>query len=89
MKKSRKLDHVGLLNIFLIYNIEKLWACLAKSDQAQFWVGVQRGQSYLMGRRCLFSLGHPSSDGVKIKMLYGVDALHRPASHPIFSYWVG
>ena len=20
---------------------------------------------------------------------YGVDALHRPASHPIFSYWVG
>ena len=32
---------------------------------------------------------HPSSDGVTIKMPYGVDVLHRPASHPIFSYWVG
>ena len=34
-------------------------------------------------------VGHPSSDGVTIKMPYGVDALHRPASHHIFSYWVG
>ena len=34
-------------------------------------------------------VGHPSSDRVTIKMPYGVDALHRPASHPIFSYWVG
>ena len=34
-------------------------------------------------------VGHPSSDGVTIKMPYGVDVLHRPASHSIFSYWVG
>ena len=34
-------------------------------------------------------VGNPSSDGVMIKMPYGVDVLHRPASHPIFSYWVG
>ena len=34
-------------------------------------------------------VGHPSSDGVSIKMPYGVDVLHQPASHPIFSYWVG
>ena len=34
-------------------------------------------------------VGHPSSDGVTIKMPYGVDVLHRPASHPIFSYWIG
>ena len=34
-------------------------------------------------------VGDPSSDGVVIKMLYGVDVLHRPPSHPIFSYWVG
>ena len=34
-------------------------------------------------------VGHPSSDGVTIKMPYGVDVLHWPASHPIFSYWVG
>ena len=34
-------------------------------------------------------VGHPSSDGVTIKMPYGVDVLHQPASHPIFSHWVG
>ena len=35
----------------------------------------------------LFS--HPSIDGVTIKMPYGLDVLHQPASHAIFSYWVG
>ena len=60
----------------------------------KYWVGVQQGQSYLMGRRCLFSslalVGHPSSDGVTIKIPYGVDVLlHHPLSHPIFSYWIG
>ena len=34
-------------------------------------------------------VGHPSSDGFTIKMPYGVDVLHQPALHPIFSYWVG
>ena len=34
-------------------------------------------------------VGDPSSDGVTIKMPYGVDVLHQPALHPIFSYWVG
>ena len=29
-------------------------------------------------------VGHPSSDGVTIKIPYGVGVLHRPASHPIF-----
>ena len=29
-------------------------------------------------------VGHPSSDGVTIKMPYEVDVLHRPASHPYF-----
>ena len=33
-------------------------------------------------------VNHPSS-GVTIKMPYGVDVLHQPALHPIFSYWVG
>ena len=31
-------------------------------------------------------VGHPSSDGIMIKMPYGVDVLHQPALHPIFSY---
>ena len=31
-------------------------------------------------------VGHPSSDGVTIKIPYGVDVLlHQPASHPIFT----
>ena len=34
-------------------------------------------------------VGNPSSDGVMIKVLYRVHSLHQPASHPIFSYWVG
>ena len=37
----------------------------------------------------LILVGHPSSDGVPIKKLYGLDVLQQPASHPIFSYWVG
>ena len=28
-------------------------------ETLKYWVGVQRGQSYLMGRRYLFSLGWP------------------------------
>ena len=39
----------------------------------KYWVGVQWGQSYLMGRRCLFSLGWLP---FTIKMPYGVDVLH-------------
>ena len=32
-------------------------------------------------------VGHPSSDGIEIKMPCGVDVLlHRPASHPNLSY---
>ena len=38
---------------------------------------------------CLALVGDPSSDGLTIKMPYGVDVLHQPASHSIFSYWVG
>ena len=30
-------------------------------------------------------VGHSSSDGVTIKMLYGIDVLHRRALYPIFS----
>ena len=34
-------------------------------------------------------VGHPSSDGITIKIPYGVDVLlHRPASPLIFSYWL-
>ena len=60
-------------------------------ETLKYWVGVPQGQSYLIGRRCLFSLGcHPFSDGIMIEIPYVVVILlHRPASHLIFSYWVG
>ena len=32
---------------------------------------------------------HHSSDGVTVKMPYGIDVLDPPALQPIFSYWVG
>ena len=52
------------------------------SKTLKYWVGVQQGQSYLMGEKV--PIGHPSSDGVTIKITYGVDVLlHRQASHPI------
>ena len=40
-------------------------------ETVKYWTGVQRGQSCLMERRCLFSLGWPpSSDGFMIKIPY-------------------
>ena len=38
---------------------EKIQAWIFLPKTLKYWVGVQRGQSYLMGRRCLFSLGWP------------------------------
>ena len=36
-----------------------VWDLEIFPETLKYWVGVQRGQSYLMGRRCLFSLGWP------------------------------
>ena len=56
----------------------------------KYWVGVQWGHLTSWGDGASLALvGHPSSDGITIKMPYGVDDLHQPALHPIFSYWVG
>ena len=46
-------------------------------ETLKYWVGVQWGQSYLMGRVASLALvGDPFSDGATIKMPYGVDVLH-------------
>ena len=51
---------------------------------------MEKGEKVPWGEGASLALvGNPSSDGITIKMPYGVDVLHRPASHPIFSYWVG
>ena len=48
------------------------------AETLKFWVGVQWGQSYLMERMCFSTLvGHPSGDGIMIKVPYGVDVLLR------------
>ena len=42
----------------------------------KYWVGVQQGQSYLMGKGASLALvGHPSKDGITIKLPSGVDFL--------------
>ena len=38
---------------------EVIAATTCVPETLKYWVGVQWGQSYLMGRRCLFSLGWP------------------------------
>ena len=57
----------------------------------KYCVGVQRGHLTLCGEGASLALvGHRSSDGTIIKIPYAADVLsHRPASHPIFSHWVG
>ena len=69
---------------FQIFNIFK--NCLPEIIKILGWCPAG---SVLGEGASLALVGHPSSDGITIKMPYGVDVLHRPASHPIFSYWVG
>ena len=62
---------------------------IPNNESVNEWVGVQRGlvssgvSLTSWGKDASLALvGHPSSDGTTIKMPYGVDVLHRPASHP-------
>ena len=70
---------------------QMLWACVfcqqvkvqqvkkGAEDLLKNWVGVQRGQSWEVSP--LAFVGHPSWDGITIKIPYGVDVLlHQPAS---------
>ena len=42
-----------------ILNFAKYPKTAKTIETLKYWVGVQQGQSYLMGRRCLFRLGWP------------------------------
>ena len=57
------------------------------TSHTMWCVTWEEGASW--GSVSLALVGLPSSDGVMIKMPYGVHVLHQPALHPIFSYWVG
>ena len=72
-------------------DITHFWGLVLFPETLKYWVGVQCGLSHLMGEGASLALvGHPSSDGVTMKLPYGVDVLlHWPTLHPIFSYWVG
>ena len=59
-------------------------------ETLKYWVDVEWASLISRGEgTSLASVGDASSDGITIKMSYGVNVLHRPAAHPIFSYWVG
>ena len=50
--KSSSTNFTRLYFVFPIF-------CIFFPETLKYWVGVQRGQSYLMGRRCLFNFGWP------------------------------
>ena len=57
-----------------------------QADFLRFHFLVSSGTSLSpWGGASLALVGHPSSDCVTLKMPYGVDVLHWPASHP---HWV-
>ena len=54
-----------------------------------WWVSIGASYTSWGEGASLALVGDPSSDGITIKMPYGVDVFHQPDLHPIFSYWVG
>ena len=65
-----RLDQILLMrDIYINSNLNSLAQLISSSrstelkdvlsETLKYWVGVQWGQPYLMGRRCLFSLGWP------------------------------
>ena len=74
------LDWMFIDWMYFLKETPKLWNTGLVSSGVSF--NSCRGVSLAL-------VGHPSSDGVTIKIPYRVDVLHWPVSHPIFSCWVG
>lgn len=80
-------------NLLVSLLVNLMWPCLAPNVLFVFfpkrlsWCPGVSLTSWAEGAS-LVLVGHPSSDGVAMKMLYGLEVLHRPPSHPVFSYWV-
>ena len=82
------------LSVFLCEKLKQYKIFLHSNISPRHWNTelVSSGVSLnSWGEGVSFALvGHPSSDGITIKIPYGEYVLlHRPALHPIFSYWVG
>ena len=45
--------------VYIFFEFGILSLKLGSPKTLKYWIGVQQGQSYLMGRRCLFSFGWP------------------------------
>ena len=45
--------------MLLLLFLQQMQIISQPPETLKYWVGVQRGHSYLIGRRCLFSLGWP------------------------------
>ena len=60
------------------------------TETLKYWVGVSSGASLASWGEVasLALVGQPSSNGITIKMTFGVDVSHRLDLHPIFSYWI-
>ena len=77
--------------------MEKYWFVHEKPiifmipEALKYRVGVQWVSLTSWGEGAALALvGHSAGDGITMKIPYEVNILlHRPASHPIFSYWVG
>ena len=83
--------HISKMNVLLATIITSIPTVIhyypLYHEILKYWVGVQC-VSLTSGGECasVALVGHPSSDGVTIKMPYGVDLLlHQPALNPIFS----
>ena len=59
-----------------------MYVCIYLSIYIYIYMYIYRQREAL----CVFGEG---SSLALVGLPYGVDVLHRPASHPIYSYWVG
>ena len=57
MCKCKRHDEIKLIIYWLDQRCNDASVAEIFPETLKYWVGVQRDQSYLMGRRCLFSLG--------------------------------
>ena len=75
--------HMGTQNMKLQQKIQQLWVFSELVSSGVSLTSWREGASSAL-------VGHPSSDGITIKIPYGLDVLlHWPALHSIFSYLVG
>ena len=93
--RHTKLNHSEQAKASLLKNKQDWSLCQSncrslKSSNRHWMVSSGVSPSSWGEGATLALVGHPSSDGITIKVPYVVDvSLHRPVSRSIFSYWIG